>query len=418
MAKKLSSVLGVDIGSQTIKVAEVRVQGGKPTVTAIGMAQTPEGSVDHIGIHDPDGVSNVLKQLCASTGVTVSDVVVSVSGQGSVLVRTLEVPSMNESELKQHMDWEITRNIPFAESTVVSDYKAFPPEPNNSQNMDVVMAISPQSAIDSLVGLVKKSGRKPAAIDVEALGIARTLSTSYKDEYAGKSVCVVDIGHKTTAINVYKDGKLMMPRQVPIGGEMMTRAIADGLNVTFEEAQRLKEDVAEVPAATGGSGSFNPFDTGASAATQSFTPYNPFADPDESLAVPPAVEVVAGAGTDDAPVVAEEPVPVAAPAVPSGDSTRVYNAMAPILEEFVAEVRRSVDYYRSKGGDADVLLLCGGGAHLKGLAEFLQASIGLPCHEMDPLKGVSMAAKKLDNFRDEDRQEFAVALGNGLHICF
>lgn len=411
MAKKLSSVLGVDIGSQTIKVAEVKVLGGKPTITAIGMAQTPEGSVDHIGIHDPDGVSGVLKQLCASTGVTVGDVVVSVAGQGSVLVRTLEVPAMNDAELKQHMDWEITRNIPFAESTVVSDYKAFPPEPNNSQNMDVVMAISPQSAIDSIVGLVKKSGRKPAAIDVEPLGIARTLSTSYREDYSGKSVCVVDIGHKTTAINVYKDGKLMMPRQVPIGGEMMTRSIADNLNVSFEEAQRLKETVAEVPAAAAsGSGAFNPFDTGGTgAATQSFTPYNPFADPDEALASP-------AAEADPVPVPAEEPQ--AAPATTSGDANRVYNAMAPILEEFVAEVRRSVDYYRSKGGDVDVLMLCGGGAHLKGLSEFLQTAIGLPCQEMDPLRGVSMAAKKLDNFRDEDRQEFAVALGNGLHICF
>lgn len=410
MAKKLSSVLGVDIGSQTIKVAEVRVQGGKPTVTAIGMAQTPEGSVDHIGIHDPDGVSNVLKQLCAATGATVGDVVVSVSGQGSVLVRTLEVPAMNETELKQHMDWEITRNIPFAESTVVSDYKAFPPEPNNSQNMDVVMAISPQSAIDSIVGLVKKSGRKPAAIDVEPLGIARTLNTSYKDDYLGKSVCVVDIGHKTTAINVYRDGKLMMPRQVPIGGEMMTRSVADNLNVSFEEAERLKETVAEVPATVGMASSFNPFDTG-SAATQSFTPYNPFADPDESLAPAPVAE--------DAPVESmPEPVQQPVPTQSSEDATRVYNSMAPILEEFVAEVRRSVDYYRSKGGDVDVLLLCGGGARLKGLAEFLQASIGLPCQDLDPFKGVSMAAKKLDNFRDEDRQEFAVALGNGLHICY
>ncbi len=409
MAKKLNSVLGVDIGSQTIKVAEVKLQGNKPTVTAIGMAQTPEGSVDHIGIHDPDGVSNVLKQLCAATGATVGDVVVSIAGQGSVLVRTLEVPAMNDGDLKQHMDWEITRNIPFAESQVVSDYKAFAPEANNAQNMDVVMAISPQSAIDGIVGLIKKSGKKPAAIDVEPLGIARTLTTSYQEEFAGKSICVVDVGHKTTSINVYRDGKLLMPRQVPIGGEMMTRAIADGLNVTFDEAERLKETVGEVPA-SGGGASYNPFDMGGASATQSFTPYNPFAEPEESLA--PATE--AEPEPDEAPAAS---VSAPEPAV-SAESSRVYNAMSPILEEFVAEVRRSVDYYRSKGGDVDELVLCGGGSRLKGLQEFLQTSIGLNCSTMDPLKGVTMAAKKLDNYRDEDKQEFAVALGNGLHICF
>jgi len=406
MAKKLSAVLGVDIGSQTIKVAEIKLQGGKPTVTALGMAQTPPGAVDHIGIHDPDGVSNVLKQLCASTGASVGDVVVSIAGQGSVLVRTLEVPNMNDSELKQHMDWEITRNIPFAESTVVSDYKAFPASGVNTQNMDVVMAISPQSAIDTMISLVKKSGRKPAAIDVEPLGIARALDTSYHNDLLGKSVCVVDIGHKTTSINVYKDGKLLMPRQVPIGGEMMSRAIVEGMGVSFEEAERLKADVAEIPANPGVAGTYNPFDTGASMATQAFAPYNPFAEPEEAPA-------------DGEPVVpvdvAQEPV---AAVVSGGESDRVYGAMAAVLDEFVAEVRRSVDYYRSKGGDVDMLMVCGGGSKLKGLTHFLQVSIGLPCSDMDPFKGVTITAKKLDNFREEDRQDFAVAVGNGLQICF
>ncbi|MBS1723523.1 MAG: type IV pilus assembly protein PilM [Armatimonadetes bacterium] len=408
MAKKLSSVLGVDIGSQNIKIAEVKVTGGKPTVTALGMALTPEGAVDHIGIHDPDSVGNILKQLCSSTGATVSDVVVSIAGQGSVLVRTLEVPAMNDSELKQHMDWEITRNIPFAESTVVSDYKAFPPSPNNPQNMDVVMAISPQSAIDSIVSMVKKTGRKPAAIDVEPLGIARSLQTSYGDSFAGRSVCVIHIGHKTTAINVYKDGKLMMPRQVPIGGEMMTRAISDGLGVSSEEAERLKTDVASVPSSPmAPAATFNPFDTGA--ATQSFTPYNPFAEPEEAGAE---------AAAEPAPAPAEAAPEPAAPVVSDSESGRVYNAMAGVLDEFVAEVRRSIDYYRSKGGDVDLMLICGGGARLRGLAEFLHNAIGLSCQVMDPLKGVTISAKKLDNFREEDRQEYAVALGNGLHICY
>ncbi|MBS1712858.1 MAG: type IV pilus assembly protein PilM [Armatimonadetes bacterium] len=404
MAKKLSSVLGVDIGSQTIKIAEVKLQGGRPTVTALGLAQTPDGAVDHIGIHDYDSVSNVLKQLCGSAGASVGDVVISVAGQGAVLVRTLEVPAMSDAELKQHMDWEITRNIPFAESTVVSDYKAFPPAPNNPQNMDVVMAIAPQSAVDSLISLVKKSGRKPAAIDVEPLGMARTVATAYSSELAGKSVCVVDIGHKTTAINVYRDGKLLMPRQVPIGGEMMTKAIADGLGVSFDEAEHIKSEVV-VPTGPGAqSGSYNPFDT---AATQTFTPYNPFAEPDESLGAPPAEPAAEEA-------VPAAPVPVAQDVAPD----RGYQAMAAVMDEFVAEVRRSVDYFRSKGGEVDMLLVCGGGAKMKGLVAFLESAIGLPAELMDPLRGLTVSAKKTDSFRDEDRQEFAVALGNGLHICF
>lgn len=411
MAKKLSSILGVDIGSQTIKIAEVRLQGRQPTVTALGMAQTPEGAVDHIGVHDSESVGQVLKQLCAASCASVTDVVVSMAGQGSVLVRTLEVPNMNDAELKQHMDWEITRNIPFAESNVVSDFKAFPPDSPSAQNMDVVMAISPQSAVDLIIDLCKRAGKKAAALDVEPLGIARALAMGYDGSIGGKNICMVEIGHKTTSINIYRDGKLLMPRQVPIGGEMFTRAIADNLGVSFEEAQDMKHRHGELPrtAASSGPAAFNPFDAGG--ATQAFAPYNPF---DDTPA--PAAE---DAPAEPAPA-APEPAPAAASNDElSGDAARVYNAMAGVVDEFAAEVRRSIDYYRSKGGEVDLIMMCGGGSKLKNFSEFLGSAVGLPAEMFDPMKGVSVNAKRADDsIVNDSRQEFAVAVGNGLHICF
>ena len=443
MAKKLTSVLGVDLGSQYIKVAEIKMQGRQPSITALGIAQTPPGSVDHIGVHDPVSVSAILKQLCASSGATSPDVVLSIAGQGSVLVRTLEVPVMNDTELKQHMEWEITRNIPFPENTVSSDFKPFPPDTPGDQNMDVVMAISPQSAVDSLLDLVKKAGKKPAALDVEPLGLARSLSMSYPVEYQGKTVCLVEVGHKTTAINIYRDGKLLMPRQVPIGGEMFTRAIADGLGISFEEAEQLKhtrgaipQDAATAAPSFGGFGQTQTFGE-----TQSFAAYNPFADSGEAVPAynPFSDDAASPAPADDAaeavssepvselpvseePVAAIEPAAALAPAAASPlneEELRVYNALAGVVDEFLAEVRRSIDYYRSKGGDVDQILMCGGGSKLRGLPEFINGLIGVPTIMMDPTKGITVAAKKLDpSMLDESRPDFAVAIGNGLHIFF
>ncbi|MCC6403619.1 MAG: type IV pilus assembly protein PilM [Fimbriimonadaceae bacterium] len=399
MAKKLSSAIGVDIGSQAIKVAEVRLQGTAPSVTALGTVPTPVGAVDHVGVHDPDAVGAALKGLFGSAGAGSPDVVVSIAGQGAVLVRTLEVPNMSDSELKQHMDWEITRNIPFAESTVVSDYKAFSVTADNPQNMDVVMAIAPQSAVDTLVQTIKKAGKKPAAIDVEPLGIARLLALTGGPAYEGKSVCVVHVGHASTAINIYKDGKLLMPRTVPVGGEMTTRAISESLGVTIEEAEATKRAEAHIPA---GAASLTPAfeDQGG----ESFAPYNPFADPDEVAPVTPE------------PVAPAPPEPVA-PA-PAGDGGgRVFHAIAPVVDEFVAEVRRSIDYFRSKGGDVDLIVVTGGGAKLKGLDGLLQDALGLPTSILDPLRGLQTGGSVTAG-SPEVNTEYTVAIGNALHIAF
>jgi len=470
MAKRLNGVLGIDIGSRKIKVVELKTQGKGPVVSALAMIDTPEGAVDHTGVYNAEAVGIALKQVLSQAGASVPSAVISIAGQASVLVRTLEVPRMSPAELSEHMQWEINRNIPFAESNVLSDFKQLEDEDPNSPNMEVVMAISPQSAVDTVVACVKKAGRQMAAIDVQALSIARSLKVSYDDLYQDQTVCIVDVGHLTTSINIYKNARLLLPRQVPVGGEMFTKAIADSMSVGVEEAELLKQQKCHVhpdllqqsmsDAFTfGGGGGGDMGGAPGGGLTQEFQPYNPFAEEPAPVAqhVPeaePAAEPVLveeapqeatgfyspEAEEAGAPQPAEEPAtfnpyadhpepygehPGTVPAIPAPISTldpetqRINEAVAPILEEFVAEVRRSLDYFRSKSGSVDRIALGGGASKLSGLAETLAQVLGVPCDMYDPLRNLTISGKRIEpDFVEEHRPDFLVAVGNGLHIFF
>lgn len=422
MAKKLTSAIGIDVGSQNIKIAEVKLQGGQPTITALGLASTPENAVDHTGLYEGDAVAAVLKEAIPGSGASCPDCVLTVAGQSSVLVRVLEVPRMNPNELKDHMQWEISRNIPFAESSVLSDFQSFPPDDAASTNLDVVMAIAPQSAVDVLVGMAKKAGKRLVAIDVEPLAIARSVHASYQDVLAGQTICTVEFGNKTSSINIYRDGQLKLPRLVPIGGEMLTKALSEGLTIELEEAEHLKVQKARIPQTVLAGGSVTP-----SGATQQFAPYNPFGDPADvnpGLAIPgltmggeetPEPSEPAEPEPTDEPPVEEAPLPA-----PSDDAEtiKIYNAMAVVLEEFVAEVRRSIDYYRSKGGSVDQLLVLGGGARLPGLAEFLGNALGIPAGVYNAFNNIPVSLKRPTDLETTHAPDFAVAVGNALHIMF
>lgn len=412
MAKKLSSVVGIDIGSQQIKVAEIKIQGREPAINALGIWPTPAGAADHTGVYDPDSVADAVKQVCASVGASSPAAIISIAGQASVLVRTLEVAKMSTDELKDHMSWEISRNIPFAESTVQSDYAVYPSSDAASQNMDVVMAISPQSAVDTLISIGQKSGKKLAAIDVEPLGLLRSMTVSY-GEIGADTTCLVDVGHNTTSINIIKNGELVMPRQLPIGGVHFTKAIADNLGISEEDAEELKNTKANVPSTAGQA----PVGGDFFAPTSNFEAFNPYGTPTPPAA-DPTVSMSADAPSPEPEV--SEPVAAMAP-VPSSDSEsiRIYNAMAGVLDEFLSEIRRSIDYYKSKGGDVHSIYLCGGGSKMPGLPEFLNRMIGVPTERFDPLRGLNITAKRLDHgVLENHRQEFAVAIGNALHILF
>lgn len=413
MPKKHSAVVGIDVGSQQIKVAELRAQGNTPVITALGSAPTPPGAVDHTGLYDADAAADRLKALFAECGVTVPMVVMSIAGQSSVLVRTLEVPRMNPAELKEHMKWESTRNSPFAED-IVSDFRAFDPEDPQATNLDVVMALAPESAAQTILNTIKKAGKRPLAIDVQPLALARLVEVAYGSELRDMTVCVVDMGAKSMSINMYRNGRLLMPRVVPIGSDMFTQEIERGLGVSAEEAERIKQERLAIPESASAAVT-DPF-----AATQGFTPYNPFAEVDPALQNPAlAVPWLESPGAEEStvPVPAEEP-PKPVPAEDQ-ETIRLYNTVAGVVEELVAEVRRSVEYFRGKGGDVHRLLLCGGGSQIRGLPAFLNRSLGISCEVLDPMRSITVSAKKLDpSIQERHRPEFAVAIGNGLHIFF
>ena len=381
------------------------------------MIDTPDGAVDHAAIYNSEAVAAALKQVIAQCGASTGQAVVTLAGQASVLVRTVEVPRMNPTELKEHMQWEVNRNVPFAESNIVSDFKPLTDEDPNSAQMDVVMAIAPQSAIDTVIDCVKRAGRQTVAIDVEPLSLARSLRTSYDDVLGGKTVCLVEIGHKTTSINIYRGDKLIMPRQVPIGGEMFTSALANALTLPMDEAEGIKRDRLVIPESAGlaQAGSLDPF--GMPGVTQEFQAFNPFADEPQvggyadPFALPAEPEPSDAYPASDS---SSAPVPAA-----DAETMRLYDAIAPVLEEFVGEVRRSIDYYRSRGGEVDAVELCGGGAKLGGLTSFLTRALGVTCDAYDPLRRLKLNDKKVaPAYAEEHRQEFAVAVGNGLHIFY
>jgi type IV pilus assembly protein PilM len=114
-------MVGLDIGSSLIKAVELRPGKDAFRLTALAVMPTPEGMVDGGNILAPADLGQAIKGLLASNGFSTKNVVSSVSGQQSLVVRIIEVPLMTETELKETMRWEIERHVPFSSSEIVMD---------------------------------------------------------------------------------------------------------------------------------------------------------------------------------------------------------------------------------------------------------------------------------------------------------
>ncbi len=402
-ARKVSGpVVGLDVGTTLMKVAEVRPSKEGVQINAVGVAPTPEGVIDESGyIQDPQALGQAIRQLLTQAGIPTKHVVTSIPGQSALVVRVIEMPKMSPSELDKSMAWEVERHIPFAaQGDVVTDYAVIerPDADPNDPNMEVLLAAAQQDVVDAVVKTLFAAQLDPVAIDVQVLATARTIIGLQPEKYRDKTVVLLNVGATATDMGVFSGGVLRLPRTIPIAGNHFTQAIVDSLayrvegtdpRERFAHAEKLKREYASVILERlGPSGAAPTYGTDLGAPTG-------LIDFSQPSTTPGTVDFSTGYGEPSFDVEEEQPAvpeeqPAPAPVEPEEtDPLRieVFDAIAPVLGDFLAEVRRSLEFYRGRvqGARIDEIVLCGGTARMKNLDKFLAQELGIPVSVADPL---------------------------------
>lgn len=244
------SVLGIDIGSETIKVVELAKAGRGYKLLNCAVGPTPPGSVSDGDIQDPQQVGEALRELLKENRFSGNKVVTSVQGQKSMVVRIIDtLPRMSKNELAANIDDEVARHIPFPPSQVIMDYTVVerPNEPPDSPNMEVLFAAVQPEVVDMVIDALKVAKLKPLAIDVQPLALSRSLvEVGSTGGGVGETVAVVNIGATVTELCVIRDGLLHFPRTMPIAGRSVTQRLSEGLGISEQQAEIQKVQYGSV----------------------------------------------------------------------------------------------------------------------------------------------------------------------------
>jgi len=249
LKKSGGPIIGLDIGSSTIKACELECKGGKVTLRGIAIADTPSESVVNNEIVDPVALGKTIKALLQQSGIKGKKAVTSVAGQSSLVVRIIEVPKMSSKELEETMKWEIERHVPFAAEQVVMDYQPLmsPEEVPDGQNIEVLLAVAQENLVVRHVQAVQAAGLQPLAIDIEPLAASRSLLDLSNGSGPAGTVAVVDLGASSSDISIYREGRIAFTRSIQLAGNNLTKAISDVLGQPLAEAERLKREMAGIP---------------------------------------------------------------------------------------------------------------------------------------------------------------------------
>jgi type IV pilus assembly protein PilM len=230
--KKNSNVIGLDIGTGAIKIVEIHWRKNRPILKNFGIKLLPPKTIEDGRIINIDLLTDILNQLLATTQTSSKQAIVAVGGRG-IFARELIFPIMTKDELQEAIKWDLEKYIPYAPNSYFFDFSIMGKGDLDTE-IKILLVAAPHELINSITSIVKNVGLIPVAIDVEPLALYRTFTDA-------ENAMIIDIGELLSQFTVFQKGNPVIIRNIPLGGQRMTEVIMQVQDISFQEAEQLKQ---------------------------------------------------------------------------------------------------------------------------------------------------------------------------------
>lgn len=188
--------------------------------------------------------TNALKEAIKEAKIRHKKVVFGVQGQ-SVFTRNRALPPVPEFKVTQIVRYEIQQQIPFSLDQIALDYQVL--NRTEAGGYEVMMAAIKVDVVEKQLEIIKAIKRNIDVVDVCPLAAYNWLKHTGEFGEEGECVALVDLGAATTDIVIERDNQFRFTRSLNIGGNAITSAIAEGFNMSFLDAEKLKRERGFAP---------------------------------------------------------------------------------------------------------------------------------------------------------------------------
>jgi len=234
---KKDALVGLDIGSRSLKAAEILESKRGRELKRFGITEIAHGAIEDGTINDPESVAESIRQLFKAYNIKERNVAISIGGY-SVIVKKIAVQTMDEEQLQETIHFEAEQYIPFDISDVNLDFQILGDNETNPNQMNVFLVAAKKEMVNDYVNLANLAGLNPCIVDVEAFALQNTFEANY--DTAGDNVALIDIGASKTSLNILKGNNSVFMRDVSLGCMQINQKIISLIDCSYDEAEQLK----------------------------------------------------------------------------------------------------------------------------------------------------------------------------------
>jgi type IV pilus assembly protein PilM len=240
---KSKKILGLDIGSFSLKLVELRPKKkGKDNtyeLVALGYEPVPYQSIVEGSIMDSTAVADAIQHIFFESKTKTTNMSFGVSGS-SVIVKRIEVQRLSPNEMHEHILWEARPHIPFTPEEVNIDYEILESPDVPPDRVGVILAATKKEKLNDYLNVIAIANKRAEIVDLESFAILNSLTVNY-DMYNDRTIAIINIGASITNVVIAKNFTPVFVRDIAFGGNQFTDLIQKELNLKYEKAESVKK---------------------------------------------------------------------------------------------------------------------------------------------------------------------------------
>jgi len=336
---------GLDISDLSLKIAKIEKKGEFLRLISFGEFEIEPGVVDKGEVKNEKKLVEIVKKSILKVKgkkLKTRNVIASLPEEHAFL-QVIPMPIMEEEELAGAVKFEAENYIPLPIEEVYLDFQLIKPLYNHLDHLDVLIAALPKKTVDSYVKFLRKAGLKPLALEIESQATARALVKNHVSPFP---LLIIDFGATRTSFIIFSGHSLRFTSSIPVCGKIFTEAIAKNLAISFKKAEEIK---------------------------------------------------IKYGLRDEKEIVIKNKIERKI------EKRKLFEILTPAMTDMIEQIKKYLAYYQTHASHEHLgpdhkgvrkIFLCGGGANMKGICEFLSQELKIPVELGNPWVNILPEPKK------------------------
>lgn len=238
---KASSYLGIDIGSTSIKIVELKKDNNQMKLVSYGFTETLKSENKWQG--NIDNTAQIINKICDEAGIMGKNAI-SALPTFSVFSSVINLTNVTRKDIADAVQWEAKKVIPLPLDEMILDWKlittnqADSKDKKSKKNTLILLTGAPRPLVKKYIDIFKAGQFNLLSLETETFSLIRSLLGNDKS-----TIMLVEIGAGTTDVSIVDNSIPVLNRSIDVGGISITKAISKNLNIGFERAEQFKHDL-------------------------------------------------------------------------------------------------------------------------------------------------------------------------------